>query len=273
MTQEQYQFIDDQMSLNDELSARQLRDMLLKKWPCIKKISISTVKRARRHLGWTISRPKYCQLIRETNRERRLQWCQEQLQNSEQFDDVIFSDECSVQIDYHGRLCFRKVGQARKLKPRPKHPYKVHLWGGISKRGATPIVIFTGILTATRFCELIEAGLLPFIQQVYPRGHRFQQDNDPKHSSKYAQEYLAAHHVTWWKTPPESPDLNPIENIWGSMKSFLRNVHKPRDEESLVSGIKAFWRTLTPSICTKYIRHLHTVIPSVITVNGRPSGY
>ena len=89
MTQEQYEFIDDQMSLNDELSARQLRDVLLTKWPCIKKISISTVKRARRHLGSTISWPKYCQLIRETNLERRLQWCQEQLQNSELLQDFV----------------------------------------------------------------------------------------------------------------------------------------------------------------------------------------
>jgi len=27
--------------------------------------------------------------------------------------------------------------------------------------------------------------------------------------------------IKWWKTPPESPDLNPIENIWGSMKQYL----------------------------------------------------
>ena len=64
------------------------------------------------------------------------------LENKETFDNVIFSDESSVQLDHHGWLCFRKIGQARKLKPKPKHLPEVHVWAGISKRGVTAIVIF-----------------------------------------------------------------------------------------------------------------------------------
>ena len=53
------------------------------------------------------------------------------------FDNVIFTDECSVQLDNHSRLCFRKRGHVRKFKPRPKHPIKVHVWAGISRCGTT----------------------------------------------------------------------------------------------------------------------------------------
>ena len=74
-------------------------------------------------------------------------------------------------------------------------------------------------------------------------------------------------------TPAESPDLNPIENVWGSMKEFLRNAYKPRGLEELKSGIKEFWMKLTPEVCTKYINHLQTVIPIVIEKHGGPSGY
>ena len=74
-----------------------------------------------------------------------------QLDNDERFDDVIFSDECSVEIDYHGRLCFRKIGQL-----------------------------------------------------IFPDAHRFQQDNEPKHTSLYAREFMAAKNVNWWKTPAKA---------------------------------------------------------------------
>ena len=139
----------------------------------------------------------------------------------EEFSNVVWTDECSVQLDNHGRLCFRKKGQKKKLKPRPKHPVKVHMWSGISKRGATQLVIFTGTITATRYCAILELVLLPFLNEVFPNSHRFQQDNDPKHTSKFAKEFLQSKGVNWWKTPAESPDLNPIENVWGSLCSIV----------------------------------------------------
>ena len=71
----------------------------------------------------------------------------------------------------------------------------------------------------------------------------------------------------------ESPDLNPIENVWGSMKEYLRNVYKPRGLDDLKCGIRQFWRTLTPTVCTRYINHLHTVMPVVIEKQVGPSGY
>ena len=128
-------------------------------------------------------------------------------------------------------------------------------------RGATKIVIFTGIMNAVRYGQILEAYLLPFIDECYPDGHRLQQDNDPKHSSRYIQKNFTEKNVFWWKTPPKSPDLNPIENIWGSLKQFLRNQYKPKNIEELKDGIQMFWSTLTPEVCNNYIRHLHKVMP------------
>lgn len=273
LNEEHLLFIDNAMAENDEANSTKLLELLTEKWPTLQ-VSKPTIKRARKKLGWVATRPKYCQLVRDANKEKRLIWCVEQLHNNEQFDDVIFTDECSVQLDNHSRICFRRIKQLRKYKPRPKHPIKVHIWGGISKSGATSIVIFTGIMTSTRFCMILENGLKPFIEKAFPNNnYRFQMDNDPKHTSNYTKDYLRDNNINWWATPPESPDLNPIENVWGSMKRFLRDTYKPTNLESLKAGIIEYWKTLTPAVCAKYISHLRKVIPRVIEVNGAASGY
>lgn len=94
--------------------------------------------------------------------------------------------------------------------------------------------------------------------------HRFMQDNDPKHTSHYIQDFLDRNSINWWKTHPESPDFNPIENLWHELKEFIRREVKPKTKAELLDGIKEFWKTVTIEKCTKYIRHLHKVIPRAI---------
>ena len=135
------------------------------------------------------------------------------------------------------------------------------------------MVIFTGKICATRLIKIFDSALVPFVKEVCSDGHRFMQDNDSKQSSRLGREFLEANDIFWWRTPPESADLNPIENVWGSLKTFLRDRHKPHNLETLISGIQVFWKTLTPEICCKYVRHIKKVIPKVIEERGGPSGF
>jgi transposase len=74
-------------------------------------------------------------------------------------------------------------------------------------------------------------------------------------------------------TPASSPDLNPIENVWASMKYYLQTVAKPRTKDQLVQGIKCFWDSLTKQQCGRYIVHIHKVIPYVVLNDGEASGF
>ena len=205
--------VERYMQDDDELTLIQLHRRLLHDGINISK---STVLRYRSKLGWTFQGSHYCQMIREVNKAKRLQWAKDFLHDD--FHDVVWTDEMTVQLQSHKRFCCRKLTEPPRPKPRPKHPVKVHVWGGISWNGRTELVIFEGIMDATLFVEVLRKGLLPFLRRVYPSGHRFMQDNDPKHRSRLAQAFFAENGVNWWQTPPESPDANPIENLWHELK-------------------------------------------------------
>ena len=127
--------------------------------------------------------------------------------------------------------------------------------------------VFDGIMDASMYVSILRETLVPFLREVYPEGHRFMQDNDPKHTymSRLAQ-FFDDNCINWWKTPAESPDLNPIENLWHKMKEYLRREVKARTKDQ-------FWDTVTIDKCSRYIRHLRKVIPQVITEQGGPTGY
>ena len=260
--------IDQQMTKDDESTGMELQKILAKDGIVV---SARTALRWRNQLGWTSKGTSYCQMIRDANKEKRLAWAREH--KGLNFEDVVYTDETTVQIEAHRRTCCYKKGQKPRYKPKPKHPVKVHVWAGISHRGRTNLCIFEGKMNAPLFISILRKSLVPFIRAVYPDGHCFMQDNDPKHCSKLAKAYYKESGINWWPTPPESPDLNPIENLWHELKEYIRREVKPRSKEELIRGIKAFWTTVTVAKCRKYIGHLKKVIPEVIKCDGAATGY
>lgn len=111
-------------------------------------------------LGWTFTSAMFYQAIRYA---KRVVWLNKCLESEEQFWESLLR----MQLESHGRKSFRKKNAPRKLKYYPKHRPKIHVWSGISKSGATRLVMFKGIMTATRYGDVLSASSTPFIQQTY----------------------------------------------------------------------------------------------------------
>ena len=101
------------MREDDETTAYQLHSLLVTQGITI---SRRTVIRCRESLGWTFHGSAYCQLIRHCNKQKRLDWACEHLQDN--FDDIVWTDECSVQLETHKWFCCRKQGEPPRPKPR-----------------------------------------------------------------------------------------------------------------------------------------------------------
>ena len=105
------------MEEDDETTAVQLQKLLAKNGY---ELSLHTILCSRAKLGWTFRGSAYCQLIRDGNKVKRLEWAREHLQASQSdgFSDVVWTDECSVQLETYWRHSCRRRGQLPRPKPR-----------------------------------------------------------------------------------------------------------------------------------------------------------
>ena len=113
--------VERQMQLDDETTAVQLQKLLVDSGH---PLSLKTILASHRKLGWTFRGSAYCQLIREANKIKRLEWAKANVSMalSNGFKDVFYTDESSIQLECHRRFACRKKGTQARIKPRAKPP-------------------------------------------------------------------------------------------------------------------------------------------------------
>ncbi len=112
------------MKTNDELTSGEIQKLLRDERGGT--VSTSTIRNVRHNkLGWKHEKARYCQLICERNKAKRLVFCLKVMKEKDSFENAIFTDETSVEMQQYTRYCFRKNGSVPKRKGRPKHPLKV----------------------------------------------------------------------------------------------------------------------------------------------------
>ena len=90
--------------------------------------------------------------------------------------------------------------------------------------------------------SIIESELIPFGIHHYgsSSAFTFQQDNCGPHKAKSAKAFLDTNGINVMKWPPQSPDMDPIENAWSHLERKLRDCTKhPRNSDELFSIVQS----------------------------------
>ena len=84
-------------------------------------------------MGW--EKNEVLRTHKQQQQEKRVSWCREQLEGGDfEFKNVMWTDECTVQLESHQRWTFHRFGEpaVNRLKMKPKHPPKINVLVGIS---------------------------------------------------------------------------------------------------------------------------------------------
>ncbi len=121
--------------------------------------------------------------------------------------------------------------------------------------------------------EILEHFMLPSADKLYgDADFIFQQDLAPAHTAKGTKSWFNDHGVTVLDWPANSPDLNPIENLWGIVKRKMRDT-RPNNADDLKATVKETWASIPPQQCHKLITSMPRRIEAVIKAKGAPTKY
>ncbi len=123
----------------------------------------------------------------------------------------------------------------------------VLMWGCMSAAGVGELHFIDGIMNSQMYCSILKEKMLPSLRAL-GRHALFQHDNDPKHTSKATVGFLKKNRVKVIQWPSMSPDLNPIEHLWGILKRQVEH-HSPSSIQSLKEVILEEWKKIDLAKC------------------------
>ncbi len=218
-------------------------------------------------------------LLNQRQRQKHLTWSVEKKNwTVAQWSKVLFSDESKFCISFgnQGPRVWRKSGEAQNpccLKSSVKFPQSVMIWAAMSSAGVGPLCFLKSTVNAAIYQEILEHFMLPSADKLYgDADFIFQQDLAPAHAAKGTKSWFNDHGVTVLDWPANSPDLNPIENLWGIVKRKMRDT-RPNNADELKAAVKETWASIPPQQCHKLITSMPCRIEAVIKAKGAPTKY
>src|SRR5271154_2007902 len=140
----------------------------------------------------------------------------------------------------------------RPIVLRPKYTTKTMFWGAVSIGTRSPFVPSTARMNSQGYYDILRDTVIPFQTRTQTRRFFLQQDNTPAHISKFTREFFYANSLKTFEWPANSPDLNPIENIWSILK---RNVSErtPTNLTELSQVASEEWQKISAEMVCKTI--------------------
>ncbi|CAB5366696.1 unnamed protein product [Rhizophagus irregularis] len=201
--------------------------------------------------------PRFSPLISESNKAKRLLWARaHENWTVEDFKRVVWSDESTYtqfRTSGFGRVWRESSEEFHEdcIASTVQKSFGQMFWGCFSWVGMGPLVPLTGRITGA-----------------------IHQDNAPVHTAKIARSFLTSSNIELFPWPAQSPDMNPIENIWSYIEVKIRQRDsQPSSVSQLEQWVKEEWNAVPADYYRNLIKSMPRQIQAVIAAKGSPTKY
>lgn len=196
---------------------------------------------------------------------------------SDKWFKVVFSDEKKFNIDGPDgyNYYFHDLNKEELfLSRRHSREGGIMVWGAISYYGTIELVFVSHKMTATTYKNILEEAFPKFNDFFGPIPWTYQHDNAPIHTARAVKQWINQQGVQLLDWPPYSPDLNPMENVWGWL---ARKVYEGGKQFETIESLKDAITEAWSSISLNYLESLYKSMPNrifeVISKNGGSTHY
>lgn len=242
-------------------------------------VSVQTVRRALREHGLVaIEKPKK-PLLTKRHQRMRMQWAKtHQHWTIDDWKRVVWSDETKInRFGSDGRSWAWKGANEPLTRGHVRQVIKhgggnLTVWSCISWEGVGYVTEIPGKMDKETYLKILKSDLADTLD-YYGLNHSktvFMQDNDPKHKSKLLMEYLEKQVYEVMEWPPNSPDLNPIENMWNLLKQRLFHGYDapPKSMDELWERVHKTWYSIDTDAVRRHLETMPARVDAVLKNKG-----
>jgi DNA-binding MarR family transcriptional regulator len=211
------------------------------------KISERTLRRHLVSTGFKARRPRKKPLLTPAMVRKRVNWAKKYRNWSViDWDKVVFSDESTFCIlDDRAQFVRRRPGEeldSSCIVSTVKHPTFVMIWSCISSKGVGRLYIVEGTMRQDQYKKVLQTRLIPQLKEWFgnSKDFTFMHDRAPCHMAKSIKAFLSASRIPVLDWPGNSPDMNPIENLWAIVKKRMSRI-RVTNRNDLICRLIEVW--------------------------------